>query len=122
VDFARGLAEDIKGVYVELDPAHAADVSEKWRRWWPDIPLVIVPSPYRSIIQPILEYLDQEDARVNDGQLATVVLPEFIPAKWWQGLLHNQTAMLLKAALVYDRQNLGGQARVVIDVPYHLKK
>ena len=122
VDFARGISNDITAVYVELDPNEAEEVREKWQRWWPDIPLAVVPSPYRSIIQPILDYLDEQDARVNDGQVATVVLPEFIPAKWWQSLLHNQTALLLKTALLYDRNNRGRLARVVIDVPHQLQK
>jgi amino acid transporter len=122
VDFARGISNNITAVYVELEPNETQDVRDKWQRWWPDIPLAVVPSPYRSIIQPILDYLDEEDARVNDGQVATIVLPEFIPAKWWQGLLHNQTALLLKTALLYDRKNRGGLPRVVIDVPYLLKE
>jgi len=122
VDFARGISNDIKAVYVELDAEDAKEAREKWNRLWPDIPLVIVPSPFRSVIQPILDFLDWEDERVNDGQVATVVLPEFLPAKWWQGLLHNQTALLLKASLLFDRHNKGGLPRVVIDVPYHLRQ
>ncbi len=122
VDFARGISNNITAIYVELDPDEAIEVRDKWKRWWPDIPLAVVPSPYRSIIQPILDFLDKADASANDGQVATVVLPEFIPARWWQGLMHNQTALLLKAALLYDRNNLGRLARVVIDVPYHLRQ
>jgi hypothetical protein len=87
--------------------------------WWPDVPLVVQPSPYRSIVGPLLDYLDETDRRHNDGQLATVVLPEFVPARWWQNLLHNQTTWLIKTALLYRRRQLGYQ-RVIIDVPYHL--
>ena len=90
-------------------------------RWWPDVPLVIVPSPYRSILGPLLDFLDQNDREHNDGQLAAVILPEFVPAKWWQGLLHNQTACLLKAALLYRRRESGAHHRVIIDIPYQLK-
>jgi amino acid transporter len=121
VDFARGISSDVTGVYVELDPGEADAVHEKWNRLFPDIPLAVVQSPYRSIIQPIIEFLDQIDRDHNDGQLATVILPEFVPAKWWQGLLHNQTAWLLKAALLYRRRNVGFQ-QVIIDIPYHLRK
>jgi hypothetical protein len=84
------------------------------------VPLVIIPSPYRTIIRPLLDYLDETDHQHNDGQLATVVLPEFVPARWWQGLLHNQTAWLIKAALLYRRRRLGFQ-RTIIDVSYHLQ-
>jgi len=104
---------------VELEPGDSEDVREKWERFWPDIPLAVIPSPYRSLIQPLLDYLDKTDQEHNDGQQATVILPEFIPAHWWGSLLHNQTAWLLKAALLYHRHQLGFP-RVIIDVPYYL--
>lgn len=121
VDFARGISQDVTAVYIELDPAATERVKKDWERWFPDIPLVVRPSPYRSIVGPLIEFLDETDEKHNDGRLAAVVLPEFVPAKWWHGLLHNQTTWLLKAALLYRRRNLGFQ-RVIIDVPYHLKK
>ncbi len=121
VNFARTISANITGVYVELEPGDAEAVLKRWKSFWPDIPLVVVPSPYRSIIRPLLDFLDETDAKYNDGQLATVILPEFIPAKWWQSLLHNQTALLLKAAMLYRRRNRGFQ-NVIIDVPYHLRK
>ncbi|MBN1453983.1 MAG: APC family permease [Anaerolineales bacterium] len=121
VDFALAITRDVTAVYVELEPGEAESVQKKWKLWWPDIPLVVVPSPYRSIIQPLIDFLDETDAKHNDGQLATVILPEFIPAKWWQSLLHNQTAWLLKAAMLYRRRSRGFQ-RVIIDIPYHLRK
>ena len=121
VDFARAISSEVKGVYVELEPGESDAVRERWERFFPDIPLVVVQSPYRSIIQPIIDFLDETDRQHNDGQLATVILPEFVPAKWWQGLLHNQTAWLLKAAMLYRRRTFGFQ-RVIVDVPYHLRK
>jgi amino acid transporter len=121
VDFALAITRDVTAVYVELEPGEASAVQKKWKLWWPDIPLVVVPSPYRSIIQPLVDFLDRTDAEHNDGQLATLLLPEFVPAKWWQSLLHNQTAWLLKAALLYRRRERGFQ-RVIIDIPYHLRK
>ena len=121
VDFARGMSSNVTAVYVELEPEDAEDVRKKWSNLWPDIPLVVVSSPYRSIIQPIIDFLDETDLQHNDGQQAAVVLPEFVPAKWWQSLMHNQTAWLLKAALLYHRR-IGGFPRVIIDVPYYLQK
>ncbi|MFL7871336.1 MAG: APC family permease [Anaerolineales bacterium] len=121
VNFARTISADITAVYVELEPGDAEAVVKKWNNLWPDIPLVVVPSPYRSIIRPLIDFLDKTDAEHNDGQLATLILPEFIPAKWWQSLLHNQTAWLLKAAMLYRRRNRGFQ-NVIIDIPYHLRK
>ncbi len=81
VDFARGISSDVAGVYVELEPGESDAVRERWNRLFPDIPRVVVQSPYRSIIQPIIDNLDETDREHNDGQLATVVLPEFVPAK-----------------------------------------
>ena len=120
IDFSRSISNDITAVYIELNPGSAERVRETWLRWFPDISLVIIPSPYRSIVGPLIEYLDETDRQHNDGQLAALVLPEFIPAKRWQGLLHNQTSRMIKNALLYRRRNLGYQ-RVIIDIPYHLK-
>ncbi len=121
VDFARGISNNVTAVYVELEPGSGERVQDQWERWFPDVSLVVLPSPYRSIVRPLLSFLDQTDLEHNDGQLATVLLPEFVPAKWWHALLHNQTSWLLKTALLYRRRNQGFQ-RAIIDVPYHLRK
>lgn len=121
VAFARSIAEDVTAVYIELEPGAGKRVRETWERWWPDVPLVVLPSPYRSLVGPLLDFLDATDRQHNDGQLATVVLPEFVPAKWYHGLLHNQSGWLIKTALLYRRRQLGFQ-RAVIDVPYHLHR
>jgi amino acid transporter len=120
VAYARSISTDVTAVYVELDPGAGEHIRERWDRRWPDVPLVILPSPYRSIVGPLLDFIDQADQQHDDGQLATVVLPEFIPARWWHGLLHNQTAWLIKTALLYRRRHLGFE-RTIIDVPYHLQ-
>lgn len=121
LNFARSISNDITAVYIEIEPERTADVKKRWNDWWPDVPLAIVPSPYRSIINPLIEYLDRTDAEHNDGQQAVVVLSEFVPARWWQSLLHNQTAFLIKTILLFKRRTQGFQ-RVIIDVPYHLHK
>jgi len=118
--FAQSISSNVSGVYVELEPGTGEKVKEQWKEWWPDLPLVVVPSPYRSLVGPLMEYLDKTDMQHNDGQLAVVVLPEFVTTHWWQNLLHNQTALVMKAALLYGRRRAGGE-RVVVDVPYHLR-
>ena len=118
--FARAISTNVTGVYVELDANSGAHVLKEWKEWWPDLPLVIIPSPYRSIVGPLLAFLEKTDQEHNDGQLAVIVLPEFVTTFWWQNLLHNQEALIIKAALLYGRRRSGGE-RVVIDVPYHLK-
>ena len=120
VNFARSISKDVTAVYVELEPGAGEKARADWEAWWPDVPMVVVSSPYRSIVAPLLKFLDETDQQHNDGQLATVLLPEFIPSRWWQALLHNQTAWLMKAALLYHRREYGKE-RVIIDVPFHLR-
>lgn len=121
LDYAQGTSSDITAVHVELEPGSGEALRRDWQGWFPSIPLVILPSPYRSIIEPLLRFLDETDVEHNDGQQATLLLPEFVPARWWQALLHNQTAWLTKAALLYYRR-ITGLPRVVIDVPYYLRQ
>jgi hypothetical protein len=121
VNQARAISEDVMAVYIEIDPGGGEKIRAKWQEWFPDLPLTVIPSPYRSIVGPLLDFLDQYDAERNDGQLAAVVLPEIVPAKSWQAFLHNQSAWLLKTALLYRRRARGHQ-RVIIDVPFHLKR
>jgi hypothetical protein len=119
VNFARSISDNVTAVYVEMEPGAGDKTRLEWKSWWPDVPLVVVPSPYRSIVAPFIQFLEETDLEHNDGQLATVVLPEFIPGRWWQSLLHNQTAWLLKTALLY-RRGRNDLERIVIDVPFHL--
>jgi amino acid transporter len=117
VQYARTLAPTatVRGVYVETDPARTARLEEKWAQWGLGVPLVVLASPYRSLLRPLLEYIDKIHVRGED-QMVTVVLPEFLPRRWWQHVLHNQTALLVKGALLF-RTNT-----VVADVPYLLKR
>ena len=118
--FAQSISSNVTGVYVELEPGAGLKVAEDWKRWWPDLPLIVISSPYRSLVGPLLEYLEKTDLEHNDGQLAVVVLPEFVTAHWWESVLHNQTAQLIKASLLYGRRRSGGE-RLIVDVPYHLR-
>jgi amino acid transporter len=118
VQYAKTLAAPtaaVRAVYVEADPARTLKVEEKWAKWGLGVPLVVLTSPYRSILRPLLEYIDNIQSR-GDDQMITIVLPEFLPRKWWQHILHNQTALLVKGALLF-RKNI-----VVADVPYLLKR
>ena len=121
VNFARSISPNVTAFYIELEPSDTERVKNDWQRWWPDVPLVIRQSPFRSIIGPLVDFLDETDREHNDGQQAVLVLPEFIPAHWWQTLLHNHASLMIKAVMLYRRRQKGFQ-RVMIDVPYHLKK
>jgi len=116
VQYARTLAPTatVRAVYVETDPARTARLEEKWGKWGLGVPLVVLTSPYRSLLRPLLDYLDQIQSR-GDEQMVTIVLPEFLPRHWWQHILHNQTALLVKGALLFRKNT------VVADVPYLLK-
>jgi amino acid transporter len=118
VQYAKTLAAPsvaVRAVFVETDPAKTAKLEEKWARWGLGVPLVILNSPYRSLLRPLIEYLDALQA-LGDDHIVTVVIPEFLPSKWWQHVLHNQTALLVKGALLFRKNT------VVADVPYLLKR
>ena len=118
VQYAQTLAAPtavVRGVYVEIDPAHTYRIEERWAKCGFGVPLVVLASPYRSLLRPLLEYVDQIQSR-GDDQMVTIVLPEFLPRRWWQQLLHNQTALLVKGALLFRRNT------VVTDVPYLLRR
>lgn len=121
--YARSISDNVTAVFVEIDTGSGDFTRKRWEEWGldQDVPLVVVPSPYRSVIGPFLDFLDETDQEHNDGQLASVLLPEFVPARWWQSLLHNQTAMMLKLALTYRRQRMN-KIRAIIDVPMHLRE
>ncbi len=118
--FARTMSKDVCAVVVDVDGQVTARVREKWPEWGRDVPLVILESPYRSTVGPLLAYLAEMDQREPERGAAVVVLPEFVPARWWHHLLHNQTALLIKMVLTYRRGNTH-KARVIIDVPYYLQ-
>ncbi|HXH84328.1 MAG TPA: APC family permease [Candidatus Tectomicrobia bacterium] len=118
LDYASTLAGPdvvVRAVYVETDPVRTRRLEERWSQQGLRVPLVVLSSPYRSLLRPLLEYLDEIQSR-GDDQMVTIVLPEFLPRRWWQHLLHNQTALLIKAALLFRRNT------VVADVPYLLKR
>ena len=113
--YAKAISPNVTALAVDLDPTATARLQLQWQEWAPDVPLVILDSPYRSVLQPVLHYIDQMEKQ-RDGEYMTIILPEFIPAKWWHHLLHNQTALLIKGALLFRR------GKVAISIPYHLDR
>jgi amino acid transporter len=115
VAYARSLSDDVRALFVDTDPAATQQVRDDWKRWGGGTTLEVLASPYRSLMEPLLEYIDQlQAAKPND--YVTVILPEFVPAQWWQHLLHNQRALLIKGALLF-------RPRVVVtSVPFHLER
>jgi hypothetical protein len=114
-DYARTLSDDVRAVYVGLNPETTASVQREWDIWQRGVQLVVLDSPYRSLMEPLLEYIDLIHREAPDSYV-TVVLPEFVPARWWHHIFHNQSALLIKAALLFKERT------VVTSVPFHLSK
>ena len=112
--YAQALSTSVKAVYVETDPERTQKLEEKWGKWGLEVPLVVLTSPYRSLLTPFLDYVNHLLA-LGEHHVVTIVIPEFVPARWWQHLLHNQTALLIKGALLFRK------GVVVVDVPFHLR-
>jgi amino acid transporter len=110
---ARSFSPTVIAVHVCDRPEHIAHLRAKWDAWGNHVPLTIIDTPYRSYIRPLLAYLDAIDRQRPDDTLV-VVVPEIVLDRWWHNLLHNQTALRLKAALLFRRRT------VVMNVPYHI--
>ena len=115
LDYAKTLSGDVRAVYVNMDAAETERLRSQWAEWGEGVPLVILESPYRSLMEPLLEYVERLNVS-SPGDYITVVLPEFVPARWWHHLFHNQSALLIKGALLFKPNT------VVTSVPFHLKE
>jgi amino acid transporter len=115
LEYARSIAPNhVTAVYINLDEESTRKLREKWEQWGTGVNLVVLASPYRSLVRPLLNYIDRVKRR-SHGDVVTIILPEFVPAKWWQNLLHNQNSLVLKGALLFRK------GIVVTNVPYHLE-
>ncbi len=112
--YARALSEDVTAVYVATDPESAAALEDKWGRWGAGVRLVIVHSPYRLLIEPLLDYIRQVAARRQPNEVLTIVVPQFVPRQRWHNLLHAQTAVMLRLALMFE------PGIVITSVPYQV--
>jgi hypothetical protein len=115
VKYAKALSDDVVAVYVCIDPVETARVQARWDKHCMGVPLHVLESPYRSIMEPLTSYIDEVQKRFREGVI-TVVLPEFVPSKWWHHLLHNQTALFIKGVLLFKK------GVVSTSVPFHLVK
>jgi len=111
--FATSISADVTAVHVSVDPEDVKEMRAAWERWGGPVNLVILESPYRALMAPLMAYIEATD-RADPGEPTTIVLPEFVPRHFWEYPLHNQTALRLKLRLFFRRNT------VVVDVPYHL--
>ena len=112
--YARSLRpQHLVAVYVSFDDEDREEIEKQWQEFAIDIPLEIIYSPYRELIGPVERYIDELDARWENDTV-TVVIPEFVVGKWYEHLLHNQSALFLKGKLLFR------EGTVVTSVPYHV--
>jgi hypothetical protein len=114
--YARELSDDITAVHVVIEPADAEKVRQKWMSWGEGVRMVMLNSPYRLFIEPLLDYIAEIMQARQPGEIVTIVVPEFVSNSRITGALHMNTADLLRNQLKrqYDI--------VIINVPYHVQR
>ncbi len=112
--YARSLSDDVTAVHVSMDEAEAEKVKNKWDFWGDGVRLVLLDSPYRLMMEPLLDYIEEISANPLPNETLTIVVPQFVPRRAWHNLLHMQTALVLRVVLLFK------PGIVVIDVPYHV--
>ncbi len=111
--YATAISDDVRALYVEVEPDKTAALRREWNDWDTGVDLFVLPSPYRSLIRPLVDYVAQLE-RAGPGDLVTVVVPEIVPKHWWEHLLHNKTALYIRTAFLF-------RPRIVVtSVPFHL--
>jgi hypothetical protein len=113
--YALKLSEDVTAVHVSMDPEEGEKVREQWEAWGKGVRLVILESPYRLFLEPLLQYIDEIAAQRQPNETLTIVVPQFVPKRWFYNLLHTQTAMLLRLVLLFK------PGIVITDVPYQVE-
>ena len=111
--YATTISEDVRAVYVEVEPGSGDELKQRWAAWDIGVELLVLASPYRSIIKPLVAYVDQLTAS-GSTDLVTIVVPEIVPRSWWGHLLHNKTSLFIRTAFLF-RTNV-----VVTTVPYRI--
>lgn len=114
LSYARALSTDVTAVYVSIDPEEADKIQSKWEVWGEGVRLVILESPFRLLLEPLMDYIEEISAKRQPNEIITIVVPQFVPHVWWHNLLHMQTATLLRFALLFKR------GIVITDIPYQV--
>jgi len=110
--YARSLSADVTAVHVSIDPQEAQRVVDKWNQYGDGTRLVVLDSPYRLFIEPVMAFIEGLLKNRQPNEVLTVVVPQFVTSRWWENLLHNQTALMLRFALLFKR------GLVILEVPY----
>jgi amino acid transporter len=112
--YARSLSNDVTAVHVSVDAQESQKVREKWAVYGDGVRLVVLESPYRLLIEPVMDYVERLLANRRKNEMVTIVVPQFVPGRWWENLLHNQTALLLRFTLMFK------PGLVIVEVPYQV--
>ncbi|MBI4405614.1 MAG: APC family permease [Deltaproteobacteria bacterium] len=115
IRYAKSISQDVRAVYVELDEAQTERLQVNWAKLETGVELVVLKSPFRSVIGPIVKYIRDVDSE-SPTDMLTVVVPEFVTARWWENIYHNQTALMIRTALMFER------GKVVTTVRHHLSR
>jgi amino acid transporter len=113
--YAKALSDDVTALHVSIEPSEADRVREKWDIWGEGVRLVILHSPYRLLIEPILRYIQEISENRHPNEIITIVVPQFVPRHWYHNLLHTQTAFILRMVLLFK------PGIVITDVPYQVE-
>lgn len=115
LEYARTISDKVEAVHVMLNEQSTEGLKAAWQEWGCGVPLVVLESPYRSITEPLLRYIDEVEDRY-EHDLVTIIVPEFVTKRFWHNFLHNQTALLLKTLLRFKK------GKVVTTVRYYLEE
>jgi amino acid transporter len=115
LNYARSLSNDVTAVHVSIDAVQEQKLMDKWEQWGGGVRLVVIESPYRLLVEPVLEYIDKLYRLRQPHEVITVVVPQFVPDRWWANLLHAQTALWLRMALLFK------PGIVITEVPYQVQ-
>jgi hypothetical protein len=113
--YARTLSSDVTAVHVSNDPEDAEAIRHAWASWGDGVRLVVLESEYRTLLEPLIAYIEEMAAKRQRNETITIVVPQFVPRRRWHNLLHAQTAVFLRMALLFK------PGIVITNVPYHMK-
>ena len=114
--YAKSIGDDVMAVHIATNEEIGKKVQEKWACWNPGIKLVTIYSPYRLVVQPLIDFIEELSNEKGPNDYITILIPEFETRKWWHRLLHNQTGLILRTLLIL-KKNV-----IVSTIPFHLKK
>jgi len=114
LNYARTLSSDVTAVHVSIDQQETEKLQRKWEYWGEGVRLVILESQYRQLMEPLLEYIEELTEDRQRGEMITIIVPQFVPRRWYHNFLHTQTAFWLRLALLFRR------GIVITDVPYQV--